>query len=137
MRAIRWTAWVAVAVVVTSGTVRGHHSIASVYDGGRRVTIEGSIAEFHFVSPHPFVTVDVKDASGESAPWRLEMDNRSELVEVGVTAQTLKPGDWVIVIGSPARSQPNTMYVQRLDRPGDGFRYEQVGSSPKIRRGSR
>ena len=47
-----------------------HHSIAGVYDNSRQVTIEGVIAEFHFVNPHPFVIVDVN-----SERWKLEMDN--------------------------------------------------------------
>jgi len=27
------------------------------------------------------------------------------------------------------------MYLMRLDRPADGFRYEQIGASPRVRRG--
>ena len=105
-----------------------HHSIAGVYDSNRLVTIEGVIAEFHFVNPHPFV---VLDANNER--WKLEMDNLSELVEVGMTKYTLKPGDRVVVSGKPARSTPpQGLYVMKLDRPADGFRYEQVGTSPRV-----
>jgi len=105
-----------------------HHSIAGVYDNTRQVTIDGVVAEFHFVNPHPFVLVDVK-----SERWKLELDNLSELVEVGMTKFTLKPGDHVVVSGSPARSTPpQSMYVMKLDRPSDGFRYEQVGTSPRV-----
>jgi len=106
-----------------------HHSIAGVYDSNRQVTIEGVVAEFHFVNPHPFVLVD---ADGER--WKLELDNLSELVEVGMTKDTLKSGDRVVVSGSPSRSKPpQGLYVRRLDRPTDGFRYEQVGTSPRVR----
>jgi hypothetical protein len=110
-----------------------HHSIAGVYDGSRQVTIDGIVAQFHFVNPHPFVTVDVKNASGATQQWRLEMDNRWELVEVGMTENTLKEGDRVVVTGSPGRTQSQSLYIRRLDRPADGFRYEQVGNSPRIR----
>ena len=44
-----------------------HHSIAGVYDKTRQVTIEGVVAEFHFVNPHPFILVDVKNER-----WKLE-----------------------------------------------------------------
>src|SRR5437660_856690 len=47
--------------------------------------------------PHPFVLVD---ADGER--WKLELDNLSELVEVGMTKDTLKSGDRVVVSGSPS-----------------------------------
>jgi len=105
-----------------------HHSIAGVYDSNRQVTIEGVISEFHFVNPHPFVVLDVNNDH-----WKLEMDNLSELVEVGMTKYTLKPGDRVVVSGKPARSSPPlSLYVMKLDRPADGFRYEQVGTSPRV-----
>ena len=61
------------------------------------------------------------------------MDNRSELVAIGVTASTFPPGDRVVVKGSLARTQPQALYLLRLDRPADGFWYEQVGGSPRIR----
>ena len=61
------------------------------------------------------------------------MDNRSELAAIGVTANTFKPGDRVVVTGSLARNEGQRMYLLRLDRAADGFWYEQVGQSPKIR----
>ena len=110
-----------------------HHSIAGVYDNEKKVTIEGIVAQFQFVNPHPFLMMDVKQDDGSAQPWRLEMDNLSELTEVGMTSQTLKPGDRIVVSGSPGRTRPQSLYIRRLDRPSDGFWYEQVGSSPRIR----
>jgi hypothetical protein len=105
-----------------------HHSIAGVYDSSRQVTLDGVIREFRFVNPHPFVIVDAKDEI-----WKLELDNLRELTGVGMTKDTLKPGDRIVVSGSPAREKSDqTLYVQRLDRPIDGFRLEQVGNSPRI-----
>jgi hypothetical protein len=112
-----------------------HHSIAGAYDTSRNVTIEGTVAQFHFVNPHPYLTVDVRNDSGDgSQQWRLEMDNRSELVQIGMTAQTLKPGEKIVASGSPGRrEQSPSLYVWKLDRPSDGFRYEQIGMTPRIR----
>jgi uncharacterized protein DUF6152 len=125
---------VAFGLSVTPMVVRAHHSIAGVYDSSREVTIEGLVNEFHFVNPHPFVIVDVKAPNGTTQLWKLEMDNRSELIEIGMTNQTLKRGDRVVVIGSPVRPpQSQGLYVRKLDRPVDGFQYEQVGTTPRIR----
>jgi hypothetical protein len=110
-----------------------HHAISTFYDMSRRLTIEAIVRELHFVNPHPFVLVDVKSSDGAAEPWRLEMDNRRELVEIGFTNQTLKPGDAIVVAGSPARHEARSLYVRRLDRPSDGFWYEQVGATPRIR----
>jgi hypothetical protein len=132
----RWLLSAAAAIAVTpvSGVrVDAHHSISSVYDSSRRANIEGIVAQFQLVNPHPFLLIDVTDRAGNVQQWRLEMDNRSELVAIGVTANTLKPGDRVVVKGSLARTQPQALYLLRLDRPADGFWYEQVGNNPRIR----
>jgi hypothetical protein len=118
-------------MAVASFTAEAHHSIAAVYDSSRQQRLEGVVAEFQFVNPHPFVIVAVS-ADGAEESWRLEMDNRFELQSVGMTGETLQPGDRVVVTGSLGRTEPRTLYIRRLDRPADGFRYEQVGSRPRI-----
>ena len=118
--------------MVLGGVVaQGHHSISAVYDRDRPVTLDGSLVEFAMVQPHPFVVVDVKSGN-ETTRWRGELDNRGELVAIGMTADTLKAGDRLVVRGSQGRTQPRSLYVLRLDRPADGFWYEQVGMSPRI-----
>ena len=123
----------AVAMAVGSVTALGHHSIAGVYDSSRQATLEGEIAQFELINPHPFLWINVTDRAGSTKRWRLEMDNRSELVAIGVTANTFPLGDRVVVKGSLARTQPQALYLLRLDRPADGFWYQQVGGSPRIR----
>ena len=112
-------------------TAQAHHSIAAVYDSARQQRLEAIVSEFQFVNPHPFVIVTVQ-ADGAEESWRLEMDNRFELAGVGMTDTTLKPGDRVVVTGSVGRIEPRTLYIRQLDRPADGFRYEQVGSRPRV-----
>jgi hypothetical protein len=126
-----------IAVAVCGVAAHAHHSIAGVYDGSRQVTIDGVIAQFQFINPHPFVVIDVKDENGRAQQWTAEMDNRRELVEVGFDSGTLRPGDRVVVTGSPSRAQRQTLYIRRLERPADGFNYEQIGNSPSIGRTSR
>ena len=121
------------AALALAGTAAAHHSISSIYDGGRRVTLDGSVTQFQLINPHPFLFIEVKDGNGAARQWRLEMDNRSELAAIGVTAATFKPGDRVVVSGSLARAEPESLYLLRLDRPADGFWYEQVGNTPRIR----
>jgi hypothetical protein len=60
------------------------------------------------------------------------MDNRFELADIGMTSETLRPGDRVVVTGSPGRLDARALYIRQLDRPADGFRYEQVGSRPRV-----
>jgi hypothetical protein len=127
-RRVRVGLSLAAVALSASLAAEAHHSIAAVYLS-RQERVEGVVTEFQFINPHPFVIVTVDD-DGES--WRLEMDNRFELAEIGMTSETLKPGDRVVVSGSLGRTVPRTLYIRQLDRLADGFRYEQVGSRPRV-----
>jgi hypothetical protein len=120
-----------IAALVLAGPAEAHHSLAG-YDHARQRELEGVVAAFHYTQPHPFLVVAAADGD-----WRLEMDNLFELDSVGVTRETFRPGDRVSVSGAPARNGAHALYLRRLDRPRDGLRYEQVGSSPRLTPGSR
>ena len=127
----RWLISCAV-VLAAAGAAHAHHSIAGYFDRSRQMTIDGVVAEFQFINPHPFLVVDVVQGRARER-WRLEMDNRGEMASIGFTDATFKPGDRVVVVGSVARREPRQMYIERLDRPTDGFSYEQVDNRPQLR----
>ncbi len=115
-------------IMLAASAVDAHHSIAGMYDSTRPVTIDAVVTEYRFVSPHPYL--DVRDSRTQQT-WRLEMDNRRELESIGVNEQTIKTGDRLVVTGSPSRRGANQMYIERLQRPADGFGFEQYRSSPR------
>jgi hypothetical protein len=123
----------ACGLLVGAVTAEAHHSISGMYDSRRDVRVDGVVTQFEFVNPHSFITVEVREAGGVSRRWRVELDDRGELSDIGMTAQTLQPGDRVIVVGSPARREANRLYLDRLDRPADGYSFEQVGGRPRLR----
>jgi hypothetical protein len=132
-------AWLLVMVVVFgvawTGAAIAHHSFGSIYDSGRTVSLEGVVKEFLFVHPHPFLVVSVEgEGGGGTRSWRAEMDNRFELEDIGIDARTFRPGDRVRISGSPGRNEPQILYLWRLERPSDGLLYEQVGSTPHLRK---
>jgi hypothetical protein len=127
MTAIAW--WAFSAATPPAGA---HHSLTGVYDSSNPVTVEGVVVQFHFVNPHPYLTVAVQGADGRSAEWRMEMDNRFELEGIGMTSRTLARGDRIKATGSRGYRDANSLYLRRLDRPSDGFWYEQVGSTPRV-----
>jgi hypothetical protein len=120
-----------VAFLLAGGQAVAHHAIAAIYDSSKQVTLDGIVNDFQFINPHPIVVIEV-EKSGRKETWRLEMDNRGELSAVGMRGDTLRPGDRVVVKGGMARDQSRALYIRRLERPADGFWYEQVGSSPKV-----
>lgn len=123
----------ALAVVAITTTASAHHYIGGIYDSSKRLTLEGVVAGFRFVPAHPILEIDVTGADGKAERWRLEMDNHFELAAIGIKADTLKAGDKVVALGSAAKDGSRAIYLRSLERPSDGFHYEQVGSSPRVR----
>ncbi|MDA1183347.1 MAG: DUF6152 family protein [Acidobacteria bacterium] len=124
-----WTLGVAAALILGGASTQAHHSVAGAYDDTQEATIDGVITGFRFVNPHPFVTV-TRASDGES--WRLDMDNRREFDAIGFAADDLSLGDRVVVDGILARRDANRLYVMRLERPADGFGFEQIANRPQL-----
>ena len=89
-----------------------------------------------FVQPHPFIVLVADTGKAEPQRWHLELDNHRELVQVGVTKDTFRPGDEVIVTGDPARDGNERLYIRKLHRPLDGLRYDAPGFHPQYQHGS-
>jgi len=128
-----WTVVLLAAGALGGTAAAAHHSISAVYDNRKPVTITGSVREFQFVNPHPWIGLDAAGETGVVSRWRLELDNRWELVEIGMRADTFKAGDMVVATGSSGRDGARAVYVLRLDRAADGLHYEQNGPSPSLR----
>jgi Family of unknown function (DUF6152) len=128
----RWTSPIAVLLAAAAAPAGAHHSISGVYDSARQRTVEGLVTEFRFVNPHPILIIEVSAGAATPQTWQLEMDNRFELAEIGITENTYKQGDRVVASGSLARTEPQRLYLRRLHRSADGLVYEQIGSSPRV-----
>jgi hypothetical protein len=125
-------ALLAAAWTLGAVTLAAHHSISAVYDSRKQVTVTGTVREFQFINPHPWIGVDMAE-DGAVRRWKLELDNRWELVDVGMSAETFKAGDVITARGSAGRDGARSVYVLRLDRSSDGLHYEQAGPSPSLR----
>jgi hypothetical protein len=134
MRRLLLSLAVVASVEASQTGLAAHHAITAVYDPNQPVTLDGVVTSFHYVNPHPFVEMQAAAANGQPEPWRLEFDNLRELAAVGMSAETFKVGERLLVTGSRARDRSRTAYVRRLQRSADGFLYEQIGSSPRVSR---
>jgi Family of unknown function (DUF6152) len=85
------------------GAALAHHS-PIVFDRTRKITVEGVVTEFKWSSPHSWIHLDVKDASGNVANWGIEMNPASVLARSGWRATTIKPGDKVSITVYPLRN---------------------------------
>ena len=99
-----------------------HHSFAATYLEDQSVTIEGELVQFLFRNPHSFVHLNVKEKDGKLIRYAVEWGGAGQLGGQGVTRETLKIGDHVIITGSPGRNpKDHRVRMVTLHRPKDGF----------------
>ena len=104
-----------------------HHSFSATYLETQSVTIEGEIVQFVFRNPHSFVHVNVKEKDGSVTVYNVEWGGTGQLNNTGVTRETLKAGDVVIISGAPGRNAADhRIRMVTLKRPKDGFTWGQA-----------
>ena len=112
----------AAGALAFSSRAYAHHSFAATYIEAESVTIEGDLVQFLFRNPHSFVHVMVKEKDGTMVRYAVEWGGTGQLAGQGVTRETLKPGDHVIITGSPGRNAADhRVRMISLRRPSDGF----------------
>ena len=101
-----------------------HHSFAATYEEEKQQTIEGDLVQFVFRNPHSFVHVEVADPAGEKIRYAVEWASGSSLDGQGITRETLKFGDHVVVVGQPGRNdEDHRMRMRSITRPKDGWKW--------------
>jgi len=114
-----------VGIMLIGSPVSAHHSFAGTYlEDATPITVEGTLVAFLVRNPHSFVHVEVKDKSGETVRWAIEWGAGGQLGRQGVTRETLKPGDHVIIVGNPGRNpDDHRLRMVNVTRPSDGWKW--------------
>ena len=101
-----------------------HHSFPGTYFVDQSVTIEGSVVRFLFRNPHSFIQVLAPDKDGKMQRWTVEWGAGGALVRGNVNRDSLKPGDKVIVTGSPGRDlDDHRLRMQSIERLSDHWKW--------------
>lgn len=113
----------AVAMTLVTGVgASAHHSFTATYDESKEIEIEGQLVQFMFRNPHAWVHVMAPDENGEMQRWGVEWGGAGQLSGQGVTRDSLKPGDHVVITGNPGRNaEDHRIRMRSLLRPADGF----------------
>jgi len=99
-----------------------HHSFAATYIEDKSVTIEGELVQVLFRNPHSFVHLTVTQKDGTMVRYAVEWGGAAQLGGQGVTRETLKLGDKLIISGNPGRNPADhRVRMTTLRRPSDGL----------------
>ena len=112
-------------VTVLGVRAYAHHSFASTYLQGQKVTIEADVVQFLYRNPHSFLQLETKDEKGKPIIWAVEWGAGAQLGSQGVQRDTLRTGDHVIVQGEPGRNpEDHRLRMINIKRPSDGWTWK-------------
>jgi hypothetical protein len=83
--------------------VQAHHSMA-MFDQSKTVVLSGTVKQFQWTNPHCYIQLTVKDASGATKEWSLEMGAPMYLYAKGWRPSSLKAGLPITVTINPLRN---------------------------------
>ena len=109
--------------------VHGHHSFAAYYLEDQTVSIEGDLVEFAYRNPHSWIHLGARDNSGQIRQVSAEWASPVRLTQQGIAKDTLKPGDRLIITGSPSRNPSEyRIHLKKIERPADGWTWAGRGT---------
>jgi hypothetical protein len=94
---------VGTAAICLAVTAPAHHSTAE-FDYSKQVTIKGTVKEVQWTNPHSYVQLLVDGEDGAKVQWSVEIGSPSLNINMGWRKNSVKAGDVVTLILSPARN---------------------------------
>lgn len=90
-------------LVFPGSTLFAHHSTA-MYNMANPTTVTGVVKRFEWTNPHAYIYLEVKDESGNTTEWAIEMMSLNHLKSYGWSRNTVNPGETITCTGGAAKS---------------------------------
>ena len=88
------------AVLLSQSGVRAHHAFSAEFDANKPVKFpEATVTKVMLINPHSWIYVDVKTPDGKVENWAIEAGSPNILMRRGITKDTLKIGQKIVVDG--------------------------------------
>lgn len=94
-----------------------HHSHGN-YQMTEYIHLQGSVSELIWMNPHTWIYLDVVGEDGETATWSLEGASPSQLIADGWSADSINPGDHILVRCHQLRDGANGCLLGFVTPPG-------------------
>ena len=116
---------IAASLFLSGLPMLAHHSISGAYYTDQRIKVEGTLVEFNLRDPHSFVEVSGKDPkTGAPTMFNIEWGSVQRLGRDGISKDSLKPGDRLVLIGNPSRKAGDaTLHLVGVQRKSDGWKW--------------
>ena len=89
-----------VALLLSAMPARAHHAFAAEFDEKKPVKFpDATVTKVMLINPHSWIYVDVKQPDGKVENWAIEAGSPNILMRRGITKDTLKVGEKIVIEG--------------------------------------
>jgi hypothetical protein len=101
---ITTTALAAAAIFLALPKLDAHHAFAAEFDAAKPVKFaDATVTKVELINPHSWIHVNVKMPDGSVENWAIEAGSPNILLRRGITKDTLKKGDKIVIDGYQAK----------------------------------
>jgi hypothetical protein len=112
------TAALAGAILMATPRLDAHHAFAAEFDANKPVTFkDATVTKVELINPHSWIHVDVTMPDGKVENWAIEAGSPNILLRRGITRQTVKKGDKIVIDGYQAKDGSHRANGRNLTLP--------------------
>jgi hypothetical protein len=104
---------IALLASAVAASAAAHHSTAE-FDYTKQQTLKGTVKEVQWTNPHSFIQLLVPGKGREAVEWAVEIGSPSINIGMGWKKNSVKPGDVVTMLISPARNGTSLGTLRKL-----------------------
>lgn len=101
--------------LMAASPVLGHHFFPRESD--TPISITGTVTKFEMRNPHSLIVLEVRDGSGLSSAWTIELGSLQNLITRGWERTSLKPGDVIAVEAIVGNGKANAAAARHVSLP--------------------